>query len=113
MPAAATLSGQLIGGPVGNWLAIVGVVSLLYWAWRIVMALQNRGVVAQQGDPKPAPIPQAAPIAMEDDDDLVVIAAAAYAITIGGRVVQIAPASPNQSWASEGRWAQQNSHSPR
>ena len=111
-PVVATLPEQLIGGPIGNWLAIVGVISLLYWAWRIVMALQGRHPAVQAGGHAPAPVVQAAPPATQDDDDLVVVAAAAYAVIAARHVVRIAPPL-HQSWASEGRWAQQNSHSPR
>jgi hypothetical protein len=101
------MGGQLIGGPIGNWLAIVGVISLLYWAWRIVMVLQSRV--------RAGPVMAAQPVAqaVEQDDDIVVIAAAVFAVTNARRVVQITPVSPNQNWVSEGRWAQQSSHSPR
>src|SRR5271165_2064513 len=44
----------MIGGAVlTNWLAIVGVVSLMYWGWRIVAALQHRA----GGDEKVAGAP--------------------------------------------------------
>ncbi|MEA2741407.1 MAG: hypothetical protein QOH05_4714, partial [Acetobacteraceae bacterium] len=33
----------MTGGPLTNWLAIIGVISLIYWAWRIVAMFNARG----------------------------------------------------------------------
>ncbi len=33
------------GGVVNNWLAILGLLSLLYWAYRIIAGFQHRGGV--------------------------------------------------------------------
>ena len=41
---------KLTGGAVGNWLAIIGVLSLIYWAWRIVAALQRSGPIVPMRD---------------------------------------------------------------
>ena len=40
--------------PVDNWLAIIGVLSLMYWAWQIIAAFQHRGPA--QPDAAAAPV---------------------------------------------------------
>jgi hypothetical protein len=103
-------------GMVGNWLAIIGVVSLIYWGWRVVVALKNRGsapVFRQAADPPQAAPAQAVSQQTVSDNDLVVIAAAAYAAIGEHRIVHVEAAAPDGTWAAEGRWLQQTSHRPR
>jgi hypothetical protein len=107
------------GGTIGNWLAIVGVLSLIYWGWRIIAALQHRS-----GAPDRAAAPSVVStvrISAQVDpaaravaaDDIAVIAAAAHAILGTHRVVHVAPSGSGEAWAIEGRWMQQTSHKPR
>jgi hypothetical protein len=110
---------NMIGGAVlTNWLAIVGVISLMYWAWRIVAAFQHRG----GGDRKPVDAPVAsAPVVVPaqpgqltpPDEDIAVIAAAVYAMLGTHRVVRLEAVLSGRAWEIEGRWAQQTSHTPR
>ena len=110
---------DMIGGAVlTNWLAIVGVVGLMYWTWRIVAAFQHRG----GGDRKPAGAPVAsAPVVVPaqpgqltpPDQDIAVIAAAVYAMLGTHRIVRLEAVLAGKAWEIEGRWAQQTSHTPR
>jgi hypothetical protein len=110
---------NMIGGAVlTNWLAIVGVISLMYWAWRIVAAFQHRG----GGDRKPVDAPVAsAPVVVlaqpgqltPPDEDIAVIAAAVYAMLGTHRIVRVEAVLSGRAWEIEGRWAQQTSHTPR
>ena len=106
-------------GPVENWLAIIGVVSLIYWGWRIFAAFQSRG----RGKPSAPVVSTPAAAAAEGavpavaatplESDIVVIAAAVYAVLGAHRIVHLEPESPGQGWAVEGRWMQQTSHTTR
>lgn len=113
---------NMIGGAVlTNWLAIVGVASLMYWAWRIVAALQHR----VGGERKPAgALAAKAPIAVPaqpgqstpPDEDIAVIAAAIaaiYAMRGTRHIVHLEAVRSGTAWEIEGRWAQQTSHTPR
>jgi hypothetical protein len=115
------MNDQLNGGPLTNWLAIIGVISLIYWGWRITAALLRR----RKEDPGAAgalatSIPEAAhggtlaatPLAAPPDD-IAAIAAAVYAIVGAHRIVRLEAVHPKQAWALEGRWMQQTSHKPR
>jgi len=110
---------KLTGGAIGNWLAIVGVLSLIYWAWRIVDAFQRRhdrphqetagAPAARAALSAPPPAPRSGPPA----EHIAVIAAAAHAILGAHRLIHIETSSAGQIWAIEGRWLQQTSHKPR
>jgi hypothetical protein len=106
---------KLAGGTVGNWLAIIGVLSLIYWAWRIVAALQQRKDAHPQAAAAPAaPVAaQSAAISAAPPEDIAVIAAAVYARLGAHHIVHLEPSSGGQEWATEGRWMQQMSHKPR
>ena len=110
---------NMIGGTVlTNWLAILGLISLLYWAWRIIAALRQRG----SGDRKAAVTPAGSahilvPVQPEQlappNEDIAVIAAAVYAMLGTHRIVHLEPVRPGKAWEIEGRWAQQTSHTLR
>ena len=109
----------MIGGSpmLNNWLAIVGVVSLIYWAWRVFAAFQHRA-----GETKPAPkaAPPSLPIApglgapglVAPLEDISVIAAAVAAVMGAHRIVHLQAVGASQNWVSEGRWMNQTSHNP-
>jgi hypothetical protein len=109
---------NMIGGAVlTNWLAIVGVISLMYWAWRIVAAFQHR----VGGDRKPMGEPAAsAPVVVPaqpgqltpPDEDIAVIAAAIYAMRGTHHIVHLEAVRSGNAWEIAGRWAQQTSHTP-
>lgn len=103
---------KLAGGTVGNWLAIVGLLSLIYWGWLIVAALQNRAKApAAPGTSAPAvtPGPPSGPPA----EDIAVIAAAVHAMLGAGRIIHLVADEGGRNWANEGRWMQQTSHKTR
>jgi hypothetical protein len=112
---------KLTGGTVGNWLAIVGVLSLIYWAWRIFTALQNRQTHAPPATDAPdmtAPRAADAPYipaarSATAGEEIAVIAAAVHAMLGTRRIVHIEVNPIGQTWAIEGRWSQQTSHQPR
>lgn len=109
---------KLTGGTVGQWLAIVGTLSLIYWAWRLIAAWQHRHDSAQQATGAPAAAvahlaAQPAPRSDAPDDDIVVIAAAVHAMGGARHIVHLTPDAATQIWATEGRWTQQTSHQPR
>jgi hypothetical protein len=112
----------IANGPIGNWLAIIGVISLIYWGWRICAAFLGRSPGKQSAAAASVPAPAgggvasaglAEPEAAAPEDDIVVIAAAVYALTGAHRIVRLEPESPAQAWALEGRWMQQTSHTTR
>jgi hypothetical protein len=104
----------LFGGPVGDWLAVFGVVGILYLAWRLLAALirfaQETPTEAQ------APVPAAAATRGPADDpilsDLPVIAAAVAAMLDTHRIVHIEEIPHGQVWSAQGRWLHQTSHKP-
>jgi hypothetical protein len=109
----------MIGGPVlTNWLAIVGVISLLYWGWRIVAAVQHPTRKSAPGDPVSPAAPASAPAAFvaavsgPPPEDIVVIAAAVHAMMGAHRIVHLESTRTGQTWAAEGRWMHQTSHRP-
>jgi hypothetical protein len=109
------------GGPLDRWLAIIGVISLLYWAYRFGMALLARSQ-AKSAKPAAEPVPIVSAVAglgkqvaeQPPGEDIVAIAAAVHA-TLGSnyRVVHLEAVPDGATWAIEGRWAQQTSHQPR
>jgi hypothetical protein len=119
----------MIGGTLlTNWLAIVGVISLIYWAWRIVAALRRRGDGGPTAARAPATAaPATAALATDAPDlaslqpgqagppieDIAVIAAAVHAMSATQRIVRLEADRSDQAWTIEGRWAQQISHTPR
>lgn len=103
---------KLAGGTVGNWLAIVGLLSLIYWGWLIVAALQNRAktpAVLETGTPAAKPSLPSGPPA----EDIAVIAAAVHAMLGTGRIIHLIVDEGGRNWANEGRWIQQTSHKTR
>src|SRR5580700_7806949 len=110
---------SMVGGAaLTNWLAILGVLSLMYWGFRIVTALMART------KPVPgAPAVVAAPAAVAGlsvaaaeaslNDDIAVIAAAVYAMVGAHRIVHLQAERQSGVWAIEGRWMQQTSHHTR
>jgi threonine/homoserine/homoserine lactone efflux protein len=109
----------MIGGPIlTNWLAIVGVMSLMYWGWRIVAAIQNRSRTSTSEAPvsspssAPAAAARSAPESGGPPEDIVVIAAAVHAMMGAHRIVHLESTQTGQTWAAEGRWMHQTSHRP-
>ena len=107
---------HMIGGSVlTNWLGILGLIVLMYLAWRIIAAFQRRGSVGQKAPAAPAA--SAAALApgplVSPDEDIAVIAAAVYAMLGAHRIVHLEPVRTGRAWEIEGRWAQQTSHTPR
>jgi hypothetical protein len=112
----------LFAGQLGNWLAILGAVSCVYWAWRLLAALVRYAQASPTGGPgKPVATPAAsrgtAPAALGQAalgiaGDLPFIAAAVAAIMGNGRVVHIEEVPHGQSWTAQGRWLHQTSHQP-
>jgi len=114
-----------------NWLAIIGVVSLMYWGWRIAAAVLHRrnstptapgahGVAPGAASPV---LPRAVLPGMSlstvgvpglgaSDEDIAVIAAAVFAMLGAHRIVHLQAVTPDQSWVAEGRWRLQTSHNP-
>jgi hypothetical protein len=108
---------NMIGGAVlTNWLAILGIISLMYWAWRMIAAFQRRGSGGQKAAPI-ATVAALAPAQPEQTDasneDIAVIAAAVYAMLGTHRIIHVEAAGSSRAWEIEGRWAQQTSHTPR
>jgi hypothetical protein len=110
---------NMIGGTVlTNWLAILGLISLIYWAWRIVTAFRHRGGGGQKAAAAPAasahvPVPAQPEQLARPNEDIAVIAAAVYATLGTHRIVHLEPIRPGKAWEIEGRWAQQTSHTLR
>ncbi len=109
---------RLIGGTIGNWLAIVGLLSLMYWGWLIVAALQRRkaarpSAAVAEVTPQTRPDERALRASGAPADDIAVIAAAVQATLGAYRLVHLAPDTGDSHWASEGRWMQQTSYKPR
>jgi hypothetical protein len=124
------------GGVLTNWLAIVGVLSLIYWGWRIAAAIVHRGsaksAAAGAQGVAPGSAPTASPGAVlpgmslstvgvpglgasdpgASPEDIVVIAAAVFAMLGAHRIVHLQAVDPGQNWAAEGRWMLQTSHNP-
>jgi hypothetical protein len=106
----------IANGPVTQWLAIIGVVSLIYWGWRIGAALfklggENRAPREESKATAPAP-PAARATAPTHENDIAVIAAAVFAVLGAHRIVHLEAEVHEQNWAFEGRWMQQTSHRP-
>jgi hypothetical protein len=100
----------LAQGVLTNWLANIGVVSLIYWGWRIVRAASRR----LRSDPDKKPNPQLQPaIADAPADDVVAIAAAVHAVIGAHRIIHLQPVAASANWTTEGRWMLQTSHKPR
>lgn len=100
----------LFGGPAGDWLAGIGIVSCLYWGYRLLAAL-IRYAQATPIDPGARPTP---PLHPHDRlaDDLPVIAAAVAAMLDRHRIVHIEELPHGQVWSAQGIWLQQTSHRP-
>ena len=109
--------GAMLNDPIGNWLAIIGVISLIYWGVRVCAAFLGRRAGKQSAAPVSPPAQSggldALAAAPSPEDDIVAIAAAVYALTGAHRIVRLEPESQAQAWAIEGRWMQQTSHKTR
>lgn len=115
--AAGGMHQAMIGGPaLTNWLAIIGMISLIYWAWRITVALSRRNNHPEAQPtaavaPIPAAVPRAASAGPSPQDIAVIVAA--IAATVGAhRIVHLQTVPGGQEWAAEGRWMHQTSHRP-
>ena len=110
---------SIVGGAaLTNWLAILGVVSLMYWGWRIVAALMARtkavpGTAAVVAPPVAVAGLSVAIAEASLNDDIAVIAAAVYAMAGAHRIVHLESVRQSGVWAIEGRWMQQTSHHTR
>jgi hypothetical protein len=109
---------NMIGGAVlTNWLAILGVISLMYWAWRVIAAFRHRGSGQKAAAAPAANAPVLAPTQTAQlappNEDIAVIAAAVYAMLGTHRIVHLEAIPSGKAWEIEGRWAQQTSHTPR
>ena len=109
----------IAGGPVGNWLAIIGVISLIYWGWRICvwfMSRRNQMEVAKAPNSAAGTVGglaasvAPAPSQAASDHDIAAIAAAVYATVGAHRIVHLQAEEQGRIWAAEGRWRQQTSH---
>jgi threonine/homoserine/homoserine lactone efflux protein len=110
------MNDTLAGSPIlTNWLAIVGIISLIYWGWRIVAALQHQIRKSRPADPDlAAPVVAGSFVPASDGfpEDIVVIAAAVHAMMGAHRIVHLESTRTGQTWAAEGRWLHQTSHRP-
>jgi hypothetical protein len=109
------------GGVLTNWLAIMGLISLAYWAWRVIAAVRHRSNDAPGALPVPDVIAAAvtalgvphpglvAPGPGAPLEDIAAIAAAVTAMLGAHRIIHLEAVGPGH-WAFEGRWAQQTSH---
>jgi hypothetical protein len=124
------------GGMLTNWLAILGVLSLIYWGWRIVTALLHRGgatptAQGAHGVAADAALPVSPGAVLPGmslstvgvpglgasdpgapPEDIVVIAAAVFAMLGAHRIVHLEAVTPDQNWVAAGRWRLQTSHNP-
>lgn len=97
---------HLFPAPAGDWLAGIGILSCLYWAYRLLAGLIRYAQNAPVDTPAPAPEPSRL------SQDLPVIAAAVAAMLDRHRIVHIEPTPDGQEWSAQGRWLQQTSHQP-
>jgi hypothetical protein len=110
---------SMVGGAaLTNWLAILSVLSLMYWGFRIVTALMARtkavpGAAAVVAPPVAVAGLSVAVAEASLNDDIAVIAAAVYAMVGAHRIVHLEAARQSGVWAIEGRWMQQTSHHTR
>jgi hypothetical protein len=100
----------LFPGPLGDWLAGIGIVSCLYWVVRLLVALVRYAQNSPAGAGTPAIAPAAAPPGLAED--LPVIAAAVAAMLDSHRIVHIEEFPHGQVWSAQGRWLHQTSHRP-
>ncbi len=99
----------LFPGPPGDWLAGIGIVSCLYWAFRLLAALIRYAQKTPANAGAPAREPAAPPGLAED---LPVIAATVAAMLDSHRIVHIEALPHGQVWSAQGRWLHQTSHRP-
>jgi hypothetical protein len=109
---------RVTSGAIGNWLAILGLLSLMYWTWRIIAAVQRRKIetppaVAHAIAPERPHAEPPSPPSVPHNDDIAAIAAAVQVMIGERRLVHIVPDRGESHWESEGRWMQQTSHQPR
>ena len=102
-------------GPAADWLAGIGIVSCLYWGFRLLAALiryaQNSPI--DTGAPATSVAAHAATEVPHGlAEDLPVIAAAVAAMLDSHRIVHIEELPHGQVWSAQGRWLNQLSHSP-
>jgi hypothetical protein len=112
----------MIGGSVlNNWLAIIGVISLMYWVWRLIAAYQHhhraRALAAALSRDAAAPARDAAAAGETTytgapPEHVVAITAAITAMLGSHHIIHLEAVRGGQHWAAEGRWLQQTSHNP-
>jgi hypothetical protein len=108
----------LFAGPAGDWLAVLGVVSVIYWVWRILAALiryaqATPGEAEAPAAPSRASVqPGSVPAVDRLAADLPVIVAAVAAMLDRNRIVHIEEVPHGQVWSAQGRWLHQTSHRP-
>jgi hypothetical protein len=109
------------GGLLDKWLAIIGVIVVMYAAVSIGMRWLAQGH-GQAGRAVAATVPTVSAVAglgkqvaeQPLGDDIVAIAAAVHAMLGGGwHIVHLEADRMGTAWAIEGRWAHQTSHQPR
>jgi hypothetical protein len=109
------------GGLLDKWLAIIGVIVVMYAIVRIGMRIMAQRSV-QEARAVAAAVPTVSAVAglgkqvaeQPPGDDIVAIAAAVHAMLGGGwHIVHLEADRMGTAWAIEGRWAHQTSHQPR
>jgi threonine/homoserine/homoserine lactone efflux protein len=110
------MNDTMSGSPIlTNWLAIIGIISVMYWGWRIVASVQRRFRSSRPAEAaSPAPLVETSfiPASNGFPEDIVVIAAAVHAMMGAHRIVRLESTRTGQTWAAEGRWMHQTSHRP-
>ena len=89
-------------------LAVIGAIACVMWLIRGLKALQTEPPTKSEDAVGAVPAEVPASIV---DDDIAVIAAAVYAM-LGRRHIVHIDSHLDPTWASEGRWMHQISHTP-
>ncbi|CAH2600778.1 conserved protein of unknown function [Rhodovastum atsumiense] len=108
----------LFRGQIGDWLAVIGLLSCFYWGWRLLVALIRYAQDSPTDTRAPttelvsarAAVAATSPPGLAED--LPVIAAAVAAMFDSHRIVHIEDTARGQVWSSQGRWLHQTSHRP-
>jgi hypothetical protein len=108
----------LFRGPAADWLAGIGIVSCLYWGYRLLAALiryAQNSPLDTGAPPTELAAAHAAAVAAAahgHPEDLPVIAAAVAAVLDNHRIVHIEELPHGRVWSAQGRWLNQMSHRP-
>jgi len=89
-------------------VAVIGAIACVMWLIRGLKALQSGASTQSEDAVEAVPAEVSASIV---DDDIAVIAAAVYAM-LGRRHIVHIDSHLDPTWASEGRWMHQISHTP-